>query len=216
MRCIFCQNCDISQAEAGEEVSASELAEIMLYLQKRGCVNINFVSPSHFIAPILEAVHLAAGQGLNIPLVYNSGGYDEVSALQLLEGVVDIYLPDLKFVSSAVSRRLADAENYFAIARQAVKEMHRQVGDLQLDEQGLARRGLLVRHLVLPEDLAGTREVVEFLAREVSPRTAINIMGQYYPAYQAWREPALKRRITGTELDQARQWAREQGLQLVD
>lgn len=109
LRCIFCQNCDISQEEAGEEVSASELAEIMLYLQKRDCININFVSPSHFIAPILEAVYIAAGQGLKIPLVYNSGGYDEVSALQLLEGVVDIYLPDLKFVSPAVSRRLADA-----------------------------------------------------------------------------------------------------------
>ncbi|AVX30700.1 MULTISPECIES: radical SAM protein [unclassified Carboxydocella] len=216
LRCIFCQNCDISQADAGEEVSSSELAEIMLYLQKQGCVNINFVSPSHFVAPILEAVELAAARGLTIPLVYNSGGYDEVSALRLLAGVVDIYLPDLKFVSPAVSRRLADAKDYFAVARKAIKEMHRQVGDLEVDGQGLARRGLIVRHLVLPEDLAGTRAVVEFLAQEISPHTAINIMGQYYPAFQARQEPALRRRITGTELAQARQWALDLGLCLID
>lgn len=215
LRCIFCQNCEISQKGEGREVSPGELARIMLKLQDMGCHNINFVSPSHFIAPILQGVLAAAREGLNIPLVYNSGGYDSVEALQLLEGVIDIYMPDLKFADPQVSRRLADAEDYFSVAKEAVKEMHRQVGDLKVDHRGIAYRGLLVRHLVLPEGLAGTREIMEFLAKEISPDTVVNIMGQYYPAHRAAKEPALTRRASRKELLEAIAIAREAGLKRI-
>lgn len=215
LRCIFCQNCDISQKGEGREVSPEELARMMLKLQDMGCHNLNFVSPSHFIAPILQGVLAAAREGLRIPLVYNSGGYDLVEALQLLDGVFDIYMPDLKFADPQVSRRLADAGDYFSVAKEAVREMHRQVGDLKTANRGIAYRGLLVRHLVLPEDLAGTREIMEFLAREISVDTVVNIMGQYYPAHQAAREPALGRRVSRKELLRAVEIAQEAGLKKI-
>ena len=154
-------------------------------LQKRGCHNINFVTPSHQVYQILAALPLAIEGGLNVPLVYNTGGYDALETLRLLDGVVDIYMPDFKFWDPQVAGDLCQAEDYPEIARQAVKEMHRQVGDLVVDEHGVARRGLLVRHLVLPDDLAGTREIMEFLAREISPRTYVNVMGQYRPCGRA-------------------------------
>ena len=167
--CIFCQNYEISHGGEGEEVSVEDLAAMMLVLQKRGCHNINFVTPSHQVYQILAALPAAIAGGLSVPLVYNTGGYDALETLRLLDGVVDIYMPDFKFWDPRVARDLCQAEDYPEIARQAVKEMHRQVGDLVVDEQGVARRGLLVRHLVLPDGLAGTREIMDFLAREISP-----------------------------------------------
>lgn len=199
LRCVFCQNCEISQEGEGNEVSLSELAEMMLDLQKGGCHNINLVSPSHYVPQILEALLVASAMGLYIPIVYNTGGYDSLETLELLDGVVDIYMPDIKFGDDEAGRRYAGAAGYFTAAKRAVKKMHEQVGDLVLDERGLAERGLLVRHLVLPEDLAGTAEVMRFLAEEVSADTFVNIMGQYYPSYKSLKYPELGRRITNPE-----------------
>jgi len=203
LRCLFCQNHDISQASAGREVEAGELAAVLLALQDMGCHNINFVSPSHVVAEILAAVDLAAGQGLRLPLVYNSGGYDSAQALCLLDGVVDIYMPDMKYSDRLTARRLSKIGDYPAVNRAAVLEMHRQVGDLELDERGIAGRGLLVRHLVLPGDLAGTEAVVRFLAAEVSANTYLNLMAQYRPAFRAREVPPLDRPVSHEEYDKA-------------
>ncbi len=214
--CLFCQNYEISHGGEGEEITLADLAAAMLYLQKRGCHNINFVTPSHQVYQILAALPLAIEGGLNVPLVYNTGGYDALETLRLLDGVVDIYMPDFKFWDPQVARDLTQAEDYPEIARQAVKEMHRQVGDLGVDESGVARRGLLVRHLVLPDDLSGTREIMEFLAREISPRTYVNVMGQYRPCGRAAEHPSLRKFLTGLEHEQAQQMAREAGLTRLD
>jgi putative pyruvate formate lyase activating enzyme len=178
--CIFCQNYDISHTSDGYVVSAVQLADIMLELQRMGCHNINFVTPSHVIPQILESLPYAVEKGLNVPLVYNSSGYDRVSALKLLDGIVDIYMPDFKFWDSSLSKRWCDAEDYPDRAKAALKEMHRQVGDLVI-ENGLAKRGLLVRHLVMPGCLDDTKEILRFVAQEISPNTYINIMDQYRP-----------------------------------
>jgi putative pyruvate formate lyase activating enzyme len=214
--CLFCQNYEISHGGEGEEISVEDLAAMMLNLQRRGCHNINFVSPSHQVYQILAALPMAIAGGLKVPLVYNTGGYDALETLRLLDGVVDIYMPDLKFWDPQVAGDLCSAEDYPEIARQAVKEMHRQVGDLATDDQGVARRGLLVRHLVLPDGLAGTREVMEFLAREVSPRTYVNVMGQYRPCGRAAEHPGLRKFLTALEHEQAQQTAREAGLTRLD
>jgi putative pyruvate formate lyase activating enzyme len=216
LRCQYCQNYDISQAPAGEEVDAETLAHIMIRLQEMGCHNINFVSPSHVVAQILEALVIAAGKGLRLPLVYNTGGYDSLEALQLLDGVIDIYMPDMKYSDARVARRLSKIGRYPEMNRQAVKEMHRQVGDLELDEHGLARRGLLVRHLVLPEGLAGSGEVFRFLAQEISPNTYLNIMDQYRPAYRAAEYPPLDRPLRPEEYQKAVELARKAGLKRLD
>jgi putative pyruvate formate lyase activating enzyme len=216
LRCIYCQNHDISQSPAGNEIDSPALAAIMLELQHRGCHNINLVSPSHVVAEILEALVLAAEGGLNTPLVYNSGGYDSLTALQLLDGVVDIYMPDMKYGQASAGRNYSKVRDYPKVNRAAVREMHRQVGDLQLDEDGLAVRGLLVRHLVLPARLAGTREVVRFIANEISADTYLNLMQQYRPAYLAGDRPPLDRRPTQAEFDAARRWAEEAGLHRFD
>jgi putative pyruvate formate lyase activating enzyme len=189
---------------------------MMLILQKRGCHNINFVTPSHQVYQILAALPLAIKGGLSVPLVYNTGGYDALETLRLLDGVVDIYMPDFKFWDPQVAKDLCQAEDYPAIARQAVKEMHRQVGDLAVDEAGVARRGLLVRHLVLPDHLAGTREIMEFLAREISPCTYVNVMGQYRPCGRAGEHPSLRKFLKGLEHEVAQQMAREAGLTRLD
>ncbi|RLC60371.1 MAG: radical SAM protein, partial [Chloroflexi bacterium] len=181
LKCVFCQNYSISQLGEGEKVSKEELAYMMLSLQTKGCHNINLVSPAHVVPQILEALEIAVKSGLRLPLVYNSGGYDSVETLRLLDGIVDIYMPDMKYSDEKTAEKLSGVENYPAINRAAVKEMHRQVGDLQIDDDGIAQRGLLVRHLVLPHGLAGTKEVVNFLASEVSPDTYVNIMAQYHP-----------------------------------
>jgi putative pyruvate formate lyase activating enzyme len=214
--CLFCQNYEISHGGEGEEISVEDLAAMMLALQKRGCHNINFVTPSHQVYQILAALPEAIAGGLKVPLVYNTGGYDAVETLRLLDGVVDIYMPDVKFWDPAVAEDLCQAEDYPEIARQAVREMHRQVGDLAEDDQGVARRGLLVRHLVLPDGLAGTREIMEFLAREISPRTYVNVMGQYRPCGRAAEHPTLRKFLTTLEHEQAQQMAREAGLTRLD
>lgn len=214
--CIFCQNYDISHGGEGRPVSAETLADIMVLLQEQGCHNINFVTPSHVIAPILEALPLAIERGLTVPLVYNTGGYDRTSALKLLDGIVDIYMPDFKFWDSGVSKRLSDAPDYPERARKAVKEMHRQVGDLVTDPGGVAQRGLLVRHLVMPEGLAGTSSVMHFLATEISRNTYVNVMSQYHPCGGAVGLPGLGRRITSAEMEEALEMARREGLHRLD
>ena len=212
LRCVFCQNWEISQRGRGAPASDEDLAEMMLRLQAAGCHNINFVSPSHVVAQILSAVEIAAMRGLRLPLVYNTGGYDSLEALELLDGVIDIYMPDMKYDDPAVSRRLSRVRDYAEVNRVAVREMHRQVGDLQTDARGVAVRGLLVRHLVLPEGLAGTEKVLAFLAEEISPRTTVNVMDQYRPCYRAGGCPPLDRRVTAAEIGSAQAVAERLGL----
>jgi len=214
--CHFCQNFDISHLEHGREVTADRLAEMMLELQGIGCHNINFVTPTHYLPQILKAVALAAGQGLAVPLVYNTGGYDAVETLHLLDGIFDIYMPDLKFMDKAAAAEYCDAPDYPQAAQAAILEMHRQVGDLVLDERGIALRGLLVRHLILPEGLAGTKQAMRFLAAKVSPNTYVNIMDQYRPCGEVTPRSPLRRRITQKEYEEAVQAAQEEGLSRLD
>lgn len=216
LRCVFCQNYSISQLGEGEKVSKEELAYMMLSLQSNGCHNINLVSPTHVVPQILEALEIAVKSGLRLPLVYNSGGYDSVETLRLLDGIVDIYMPDMKYSDEKTAEKLSGVKNYPAINRAAVKEMHRQVGDLQIDEDGIAQRGLLVRHLVLPHGLAGTKGVVDFLASEVSPDTYVNIMAQYHPCYKAFQFPGLSRRTSAVEFQEAVALAHQAGLNRLD
>ncbi len=216
LRCQYCQNHDISQAEAGYEMGAEELAAIMIDLQTRGCHNINFVSPSHVVPQILAGVWVAAQAGLEIPLVYNTGGYDSLETLNLLDGIVDIYMPDMKYADPEIAQRYSKIPDYPVVNQAAVKEMHRQVGDLQLDSRGIATRGLLIRHLVLPDNLAGTGQIVKFLAEEISPQTYLNLMDQYRPAYRAHHYPELGRRITSQEYAAAVQAAGKVGLSRLD
>jgi putative pyruvate formate lyase activating enzyme len=216
LRCQYCQNHDISQSAAGQPVSADQLAALMLHLQAAGCHNINFVSPSHVVAPIIAAVYMAAEAGLNIPLVYNTGGYDSLAALSLLDGIIDIYMPDMKYADPVLAQRYSKIRDYPARNQTAVREMHRQVGDLQLDSSGIATRGLLVRHLVLPEGIAGTAKIVPFLAEEISPNTYINVMGQYRPEWRVRERniTPLNRPVTREEVEQAKTIARRAGLRL--
>ena len=216
LHCAYCQNWDLSWNGDGDEVSGDELAGMMLALQDRGCHNVNLVSPSHVVPQLLEAIAVAAGRGLALPLVYNTGGYDGDGALALLEGVVDVYLADLKYGDSETARRLSRAPGYFEVARGAIREMHRQVGDLVVDDDGIARRGLLVRHLVLPNGLAGTGTAMRFLAEEVSPATYVNLMDQYRPCYRAADHAELARRPTQAELDEAVRLARQAGITRLD
>jgi putative pyruvate formate lyase activating enzyme len=212
LRCEFCQNWDISQKRAGREVTAEELAAMMLDLQAQGCHNINLVSPSHVVVQILEATLIAAGHGLKVPLVYNTGGYDSPEALALLDGVIDIYMPDMKYSDSAIAHHYSHVRNYWEVNQAAVREMHSQVSDLQLDKNGLAYRGLLVRHLILPNGLAGTEKVLEFIACEISTNTYLNLMDQYYPCYRASEIPELSRPVNATEYQEALDIARRLGL----
>ncbi|MBE9552864.1 MAG: radical SAM protein [Proteobacteria bacterium] len=216
MRCVFCQNPDISWKGQGEEKTAEELAEIMLSLQAMGCHNINLVSPSHVVAQILVALVIAAGRGLRLPLVYNSSGYDSLEALKLLDGVVDIYMPDMKYGDPEFAKKYSHTPDYVRFNQAAVREMHAQVGDLRLNPDGVAERGLLVRHLVLPNGIAGTEQVMQFLAREISPHTYVNIMEQYRPTYRAGEYPELDRVITAEEYQAALDTARKVGLHRID
>ncbi len=214
LHCVFCQNFDISHGADVPAIPASRLAATMLELQERGCHNVNLVTPSHVVPQILEALPLAIARGLRLPLVYNTSGYDAVETLRLLDGVVDVYMPDLKVWESAAARRYLGAEDYPEAARAALREMHRQVGDLRLDERGLARRGLLVRHLVMPGGVAGTGPALAFLASALSPDTYVNLMAQYRPAGRV--SPAtygeIARRVSAEELAEARAAARASGL----
>jgi putative pyruvate formate lyase activating enzyme len=214
--CTFCQNYDISHGADGVEVGPGEIAGMMLDLAARGCHNINFVTPTHVVPQILEALVLAAGAGLDLPLVYNTGGYDAVETIRLLDGVFDIYMPDFKFWDPEPAQAFCRAPDYRDAACRAILEMHRQVGDLVMDERGIAQRGLLVRHLVMPGGLAGTQDVMRFLAEEVSRHTYVNVMDQYRPCYQARNDPRIDRRITAAEYEDALEAARGAGIHRLD
>jgi putative pyruvate formate lyase activating enzyme len=213
LKCVYCQNYPISQLGNGNKVTLQELAKIMLALQKRKCHNINLVTPSHFVPQILKSLKLAIKMGLCIPIVYNTSGYDSVNTLKLFDSVVDIYLPDARYADNEIARKYSSAPDYFEIMKKALKEMHRQVGDLALDETGVARSGLIIRHLVLPEGLSGTKKIMRFIAREISPHTYISLMAQYFPAYQASQFPPLSRRIDKEEYREALQAFKEEGLE---
>jgi putative pyruvate formate lyase activating enzyme len=214
LRCVYCQNWDISQKGLGRETDPEELADMMLGLQAQGCHNINFVSPSHVIAQIVGAVAIAADRGLAVPLVYNTGGYDSPEALRLLDGIVDIYMPDMKYGDSDNAHRYSHVRDYVAVNRAAVREMHRQVGDLVMDARGIAQRGLLVRHLVLPGNVAGSDEVLAFLAHEISTDTYVNVMDQYRPCYRADENPPLDQKPGMHEFSAVVAQARGLGLRL--
>jgi len=221
--CIFCQNFDISHHRHGSELTIEQLADSMLELQGYGCSNINLVTPTHVVASAMAAIEIARKKGLALPIVYNTGGYDSVETLKLLDGFVDIYMPDMKYADSKVAQELSNAADYPQLNREAVKEMHRQVGDLQIEKglapprrgAGLATRGLLIRHLVLPNRLAGSFKIIDFLAEQVSPKTAINVMDQYRPCYKASSNPKINRRPTPQEIESVYQYAVEKGLRVI-
>lgn len=213
--CIFCQNYDISHLGHGRPVATEQLADMMIDLQRRGAHNINLVTPTHFLPQILEALLIAARRGLKVPLVYNCGGYESVAALKLLDGIVDIYMPDAKYSDGEVAQQLSRAPDYPQRMQAAIAEMHRQVGDLQMNDDGIAQRGLLVRHLVLPNNLAGTAEIMRFLA-DLSADTYVNVMAQYRPCYRASEVEQINRRPTVEEYRQAVQAALDAGLHRLD
>jgi putative pyruvate formate lyase activating enzyme len=214
--CLFCQNFAISHQGAGEEIPDEQLAGMMLMLQRQGCHNINLVTPSHVVPQILAALEIAVPHGLTVPLVYNSGGYDLPETLRLLDGVIDIYMPDFKFWDPEIARTACDAADYPEVARQALVEMHRQVGDLVLSEDGIARRGLLVRHLVMPAGMAGTPQVMGFIARRISPQTYVNVMSQYRPCGRAHEVAGLATALSPAEYRRAVEEAVEAGLTRLD
>ena len=216
LRCVFCQNHTISQSGDGDKIDREGLAKIMLSLQSRGCHNINLVSPTHVVPHIIDALELAASMGLYLPLVYNSGGYDSVETLELLDGIVDIYMPDMKYSDTKTAQQFSGIKDYPKVNRAAIKETHSQVGDLQTDEAGIAQHGLLVRHLVLPNRLAGTEEVTRFLAQEVSTNTYLNIMAQYHPCHRSFNMPSLSRPLHREEFQEALNLAHQQGLNRLD
>ncbi len=217
LRCVFCQNYDISWQGQGREARSEALAEMMLLLQEQGCHNINFVTPEHVVPQILEALLLAVERGLHLPLVYNTSAYDSLESIRLMDGIVDIYMPDFKFWEPEMARRYSRAPDYPEAARRAIRLMHAQVGDLVLDEQGVARRGVLLRHLVMPGSVAGTRETLAWVARELGPKTYVNLMAQYFPAGKVSRQEfrEIARPITEEEFREALTAAFQSGLENV-
>ena len=219
LRCVFCQNFETSQLGEGATTSPQHLAAMMLRLQDSGCHNINFVTPEHVVPQVLEALVLAVGRGLRLPLVYNTSAFDSLDSLELMDGVVDIYMPDFKFWDPALAKLYIKAPNYPEAARRAIREMHRQVGPLVLDKNGIAKRGVLLRHLVMPGGIAGTREIMQWIASELGPETYINLMAQYAPAGRVLEEDRyadIDRRITQSEFREALAAARECGLHRLD
>ncbi len=212
LHCVFCQNYPISHLGHGEMTSTGELAEMMLALQGRECHNINFVTPTHYVHEILAALVQAREKGLKLPLVYNSSGYDSVESLRLLDGVVDIYLPDMKYSDSRVALQLSQAPDYIRVNQEAIKQMHRQVGELQVDDQGIATRGLIIRHLVLPGGLAGSDNILEFIAKEISRNTHVSLMSQFFPAYRASEFAELNKRVEREVFEKALDKMKELGL----
>lgn len=212
LKCVFCQNFETSQKGIGRIVDPKALARIMIDLQEDGCHNINFVTPEHVVPQIIESLPYAIESGLRLPLVYNTSGFDSPESLEILDGIVDIYMPDFKFWNTETARKYIKAANYPEAARHSIREMHRQVGDLEFDDHGLALKGVLVRHLVMPGDLAGTREVARFLACEVSPTTFTHLMDQYYPVWKANQYPEIDRPIYPEEYKEAVYVAQEEGL----
>jgi putative pyruvate formate lyase activating enzyme len=215
MRCIFCQNYPISQLSNGKEISIEQLADMMIYLQKRKCHNINFVTPTHFVPQILSALKIAIKKGFNLPLVYNTSGYEKVETLKLLEGIFDIYLPDMKYSNNEIAFKYSGIKNYWDYNKEAIKEMYRQVGDLKTDKMGIAIKGVIIRHLVLPYNLAGSKEILEFLKNEVSTNITIGIMSQYFPAYKAVEDPKLKYKITKEEYEKIVNYAIKLGFKNI-
>ena len=216
LKCLFCQNYSISQLGDGTEVTDEELAGMMLALQSRGCHNINLVSPTHVVPQILQGLEIAINLGLRLPLVYNSGGYDSVETLEILDGIIDIYMPDTKYSDEKIAEELSGINNYPAINQAALREMHRQVGDLQIDEDGIAIRGLLIRHLVLPHGLAGTKEIMKFIAEDLSLNSYVNVMAQYHPRHKAFQIPQLARPLSKQEFLEAIELAERAGLNRLD
>ncbi len=216
LRCVFCQNFDISWQLRGTPAQPQKLAQMMLELQEDGCHNINFVTPEHVVPQIIEALPYAIEGGLRLPLVYNTSAYDSMESLELLNDIVDIYMPDFKYWDGEMARKYSKAPDYPDVARRTIKEMHCQVGELVLDERGLAKRGLLVRHLVMPEDIAGTREIMRWIARELSPTTYVNVMAQYYPAGKVSEYAEINRRVTPREYERALDEAWRAGLKRLD
>ena len=218
LRCVFCQNFDISWQLRGTPAPPEKLARMMLELQRDGCHNINFVTPEHVVPQLIEALPLAIERGLRLPIVHNTSAYDSMESLELLDGVVDIYMPDFKYWDRESARKYSRAPDYPEVARRTIKEMYRQVGDLVLDEHGVAQRGLLIRHLVMPGDVVGTREVMRWIARELSPATYVNVMAQYYPAGKVSRSefPEINRRVSPSEYERALQEAWAAGLKRLD
>lgn len=218
LRCVFCQNFDISWQVHGTPAPPEKLARMMLDLQADGCHNINFVTPEHVVPQIIEALPLAIERGLRLPIVYNTSAYDSTESLELMDGVVDIYMPDFKYWGSEMARKYSKAPDYPEVARRTIKEMYRQVGDLVTDDHGLAKRGLLIRHLVMPGDIAGTREVTRWIARELSPTTYVNVTAQYYPAGKVSRREyaEINRRVLPSEYARALDEARRAGLDRLD
>ncbi len=214
LRCIFCQNYDISHQVIGDTLTPDRLAELMLRLAGRGCHNVNFVTPTHVAPSILEAIHIARGQGLKVPIVYNCGGYEAIEMLELLEGSVEIYMPDAKFNDSEAARKLTNAPDYPEVMKRALKEMHRQVGDLEIVNE-LAVKGLLIRHLVLPSDYAGSKEIIDFIVDKISPHSYVNVMGQYHPLSGARECPEINRFPTQQEIARAYLYAKSRGLRLA-
>ncbi len=212
--CVYCQNYEVSHLGEGKNVSTEELAAIMLYLQEEGCHNINWVTPSHIVPQLLESLYIAVKKGLKIPVVYNTSSYDSLESLKLLDGVVNIYLADLKYLKEKYGRKYSKVKGYPEVAKQAIKEMFRQVGNLKVDERGIAYKGLLVRHLALPNDISTTKEVLNFL-KSVSPDIYVNIMPQYYPYYKAFNYPELSRKIRIEEYFKALDYAEKIGLNIV-
>jgi putative pyruvate formate lyase activating enzyme len=212
LKCVFCQNADISQMGHGCEVSAEELAGKMLQLQNMGCHNVNFVTPTPYVPQILEALEIAVAKGLRVPLVYNCGGYEFVETIQLLRGIVDIYMPDFKYGDDEQGKVYSKADDYFQNCTRALREMHRQVGVFKMDERGIAVRGVLIRHLVMPQGLAGSEKVLDYIATHLSKDAYVNIMAQYHPSYCADEFPPLTRRIRAAEFDEAIHIAKRLGL----
>lgn len=214
--CMFCQNYDISHLKEGVEVEPEHIAGMMIQLSERGCHNINFVTPTHVVPQLLEALILAVEHGLKVPLVYNSGGYDKVETLEILDGIFDIYMPDFKFIDSQTAERLSMARDYPEVAKVAIKEMHRQVGDLTLNEARVAVSGLILRHLVMPDGLAETKEILGFIAKEISKNTYVNIMDQYRPCGESHVYPPIDRRITKEEYKEAIKIAHKEDIHRLD
>lgn len=211
LRCVYCQNYEISQYVSGFKLDSKNLAYLFLKIQEMGCHNLNLVTPSHVVHQVLEALLIAKDLGLSIPVVYNTSGYDSIQALKLLDGLVDIYMPDFKYSDDNMARKYSFAPNYPQVAKKAIKEMHKQVGDLVV-ENGIAKRGLLIRHLVLPNNIAGSKEVIDFIVDEISPNTYLNVMDQYYPTYRAYHYSELSRRITKEEYFQVVEYAQKRGI----
>jgi len=214
--CVFCQNYSISHLGEGVEISFEKLSDVMLSLQEQGCHNINLVTPTHQMPMILRSLLIASGKGLKLPIVYNCGGYESLHAIEILDGIIDIYMPDFKYIDPGMALKYSKAEDYPQAVMTAIKEMYRQVGDLITDKRGIAMRGLLVRHLVLPGGVAGTSGVVKFIAEKISKNTYINIMDQYHPCYKAFEKPPLDRRITLEEYGEAVKLATAAGLKRID